>query len=379
MHPTVGKMGSFSGKEKEFAEWLLYSFKAFLAMTQAGIVEQLPEDPAEYQQMAEPDPVVWLAVPHGHLRCQRCRVANGGMLFHIEPDVTPAGKERRKNHATDARVGTAVREACKEGTADWLCRISEDEGLASRIIRRLRAFFREFAVRAYERLQRAFSKIRVDLSLPRSRQIDTWMCAVMKVRSEMVRLVRAHPVELLPLSVNERVCVSMIKQHAPARHKKADLWRLAQHAATLMGFFQAMLERDHSDEADDEANEMEPMETIIEENESALSTAMRAQLAEVTDMSQLRALAAKVNATGATDDDLTPGKNGLNKKTGKPVTCWTCDSKDHRKQECPKALKRKLDAGDTPKDGKKAKTKGSIQVCRYYYAGYVHTGNKLSL
>ena len=158
----------------------------------------------------------------------------------------------------------------------------------------------------------------------------------------------------------------MVKQRAPARHKKAGLsnWRLAQHAAALVGFFQAVPERGHSDEADGEANGVGPTETIVEEYGSALGL-----LAEVTDMSQLRALAAKVDATGATGDGLAPGKSGPNKKTGKPVACWTCGSKDHRKQECPKALKRKLEAGDAPKDSKKAEAKGSVQACRYYLQG----------
>ena len=306
----------FGGDEEDLDEWMRYSYRSFLAVHDATMIDALPENPDAYAALATNTPTKRVEqLLHAGNVCGvpdvNCAEDSTGKWFHDATDLSTEGKEKRRIRAMDAQVGAAIQQALKDGTAGWMTRVAEDEGLASRIIRRLKKHYKDSGKRAFERTVRCFQAVRIEMGVPNATQISKWMNEVLILHAEMERLVVLHPT-LKDFLKNEQILIAELRAQAPKRHRSALHWKTTRESKTLLEFFTAMLEFD-------QANEVFAGDG---ENEDTIHAAA----------------AATQQQTGIKSGDDTPGANGLftrGRNTGKPIKCWICKSKDHQKADCP--------------------------------------------
>ena len=306
----------FGGDEEDLDEWMRYSYRSFLAVHDATMIDALPEDPAAYAALATNTPKKRVEqTMHAGNVCAvpdvNCAEDSTGKWFHDATDLSTEGKEKRRIRAMDAQVGAAIQQALKGGTAGWMTRVADDEGLASRIIRRLKAHYKDSGKRAFERTVRCFQAVRIEMGVPNATQISKWMNEVLILHAEMERLVVLHPT-LKDFLKNEQILIAELRAQAPKRHRSALHWKTTRESKKLLEFFTAMLEFD-------QANEVFAGDG---ENEDTIHAAA----------------AATQQQTGIKSGDEKPGANGLftrGRNIGKPIKCWICKSKDHQKADCP--------------------------------------------
>lgn len=360
-------LGAFDGTEAMWPEFEKLEIDPWLASAYATEVKGYPEDAAEYANIATADPRVWelqdqahndqFVVPDFVCVDPTCVTTDGINWHHYVADLSPQGKEKRRKFAVDSRAGAMIRKACSKGTVAWLTLMEWDQGLASRILRRLRFHFRDASKRAFERVLAEFESIRVDPTVAHTEQIERWMNDVMTKHQEMQRLVRAEPM-LMPLAMNEQQIIAKLRALAPPRHRTSSEWRMIRNSRVLSEFFNRMIEWDRTT-TDDSKN-------------------------DVGHADEMAGMANAIAGAKAEDEaeDETPGKNGLFKhgrNAGKPIKCWICKDKDHTKNDCPKhdgreQRKRKPDGGAGRHNGRGGDSDSSkkfktMKVCEFFLRG----------
>ena len=202
---------AFSGKVADYVPFV-QARNRYLAETQATGVKQLMGlSDNDYALQADPNPQVWDRRSSSHTKCHRCYEKDGA-LWHVIPDVSAAGKEKQKKEATDMRYGTALIDACAEGTAAWITKTKSDEGKGSKIATRLDAEYADAAVYAWDKYQKRLMAVKL---VPDMRRIDTlmqWRNDTMTIYQEMVELADNNSATLKPLLQNEQLSNGNVDQ-----------------------------------------------------------------------------------------------------------------------------------------------------------------------
>ena len=210
-------------------------------------------DDTDYARQAHANPMVWDRRSSSHARCADC-IEKNGVLWHAIPDTSAEGKEKQKKEATDMRYGTALVDACSEGTAAWLTKVKSDQGKGSKIASRLDVEYAEAAIYTWDKYQKKLMSIKLVPDMRRVQTLMRWRNDIMSVYQEMVELADANQAKLKPLLQNEHLMVTLIRDNAPQRQKDAAHWRTTRNETTLKAFFKAMIEFDQTDDSpeDDE-------------------------------------------------------------------------------------------------------------------------------
>ena len=148
---------AFGGDADLYPGYRTYKLLPHLAKNSAMRCLTLPEDAALYKLQADDEPKTRVRMGvNARPRCMRsvdCATPLPGVageFTHEVDDFSDHGKAKKRLHQLDVRMGSDLRAAFELGSARWMTLEPDDDGVASKIIRRVDDYYVDASVKAWD-------------------------------------------------------------------------------------------------------------------------------------------------------------------------------------------------------------------------------------